>query len=203
MAHKLTRKQSEKLRQLVREEISESRKKRKFDWKYWVATGLALLGLLLGAISLRARPTVALESPLDSRNVLSTPIVISNDGMMALRDVEVASFVIQAGYQNHDLEMGSIGSSYTPPGAALESGERETVLFEHFFREDRPIIQADIALIVTFSPEFLPFFRRTRVFRFSTARQANGTLSLEHIPAADAFEKYRKVIDEVKGIMNR
>jgi hypothetical protein len=168
----------------------------KWDWKYWLALAIGIIGLILGAITLQARPTVSLEAPLDPRNVLSTPFVISNDGMLALENVEVASFLIRVADINGNLQMGNIGGGYVPPSALLEAGERETVPFKHFLSSDAPIIEADVALVVTFSPQFLAIIKETRVFRFVAVRQANGLLRLVQEPANDALQQYRKIMKE-------
>jgi hypothetical protein len=171
----------------------------RWDWKYWLATGLALIGLILGGIALRARPTISLEPPLDSRNVISTPIVISNDGMLALKDVEVTSFLYRI-----DLFTGvvrdqyDIGSGYIPPNKTLETGERETVNISTFLSNDFNINigYADIGLIVTFRPEYTPC-KRVRAFRLKTARQSDGTLRFEQQPAGDILEQYEKAVHSI------
>jgi len=200
MAHKPTKKQLEKIRQLVRQEITiiSAKSRRNLDWKFWVGLGIAVLGLILTAIGLRARPTVSLESPLNSNDVFATPFVISNDGILDLENVEVASFLIQARYENGGVAAGIMGINYIPPSAILQPGERETVPFRHFLKIDARPIDADMALIVTFTPQFLPFFKKTKAFRFVTARQANGTLRLQQEPENGALQQYEQLIENAR-----
>jgi hypothetical protein len=198
MAHKLTKKQLEKIRQIVQQSVRPTPSKPRFDWKVWAGIAIGILGLILGALGLRARPTVSLESPLDPKDILTTPFVISNDGMLDLENIEVQTFLIQIQYQNLWLERKSIGLKYFPPSKTLGIGERETVPLARLIKPTYPVITADVALIVTFTPQFLPFMRKTKVFRFITIRQPDGLLRLEQEPASDALEEYREVIRKAK-----
>jgi hypothetical protein len=84
---------------------------------------IALLGLIVGGlalIGLRARPTVSLDAPLDVNDVLSTPFLISNDGMLALRDVQVVSYGVRIQYLGGSDETNNVISQYVPPSRVIE-----------------------------------------------------------------------------------
>jgi hypothetical protein len=169
----------------------------KWDWKYWAAFGITLAGALLGAIALRAKPTASLEPPLDPNDVLTTRVVISNDGMLDLENVTIASveedvLFGSTGHVNRSTK--SLGEKYSPPAETLEIGEKETVEFRKLVTSSDPIISADIGLVVTFTPQYLPRFRRTRAFRFKTVRQADGHLRLEEQPQGELLSDYQHLI---------
>jgi hypothetical protein len=185
-------------------EVSEIRKRKprpkpkstlsrwKWDWKYWLALALSLL---LGAIGLQARPTISLEPPLDVSNVLTTRVIIANDGLLALTNVRVAEFDEDILFADYSRSLKSLGERYVPPAGRLEPGEKERVSFQslvvnlHF-----PIVTADIGLIVSFSPQYLPFLNRRKAFRFKTVADHEGRLRLEEQPAGDLMRDYEKSI---------
>ena len=166
----------------------------KWDWKYWAAFFVTVAGVVLGAIALRARPTTSLEPPLDPNDVLTTRVVLSNDGMLDLENVTVASVEEEVIFGNMGRSIKSLGEEYSPPARALEIGEKETVEFLTFFKANVPIVSADIGLIVRFTPEFLPFLRRTKAFRFKTVKQADGHLRLEEQPQGELLRDYKQMI---------
>lgn len=163
-------------------------------------SGLTMLGLILGAVGLlltaaefQARPTVSLESPLDPTNVLTTPIVISNEGLLSITDVNVATYIIEADYKDQGIEIGSLGVRYAPPNQRLEPGERETAPFQQMvFSAQSPMISGDVALIVSFMPQYMPFIHRIRPFRFRTVKQADGNLRFEQQPPQDVVRQYER-----------
>jgi hypothetical protein len=169
----------------------------RWDWKYWVAFGVAIIAL----IGLRARPTVSLEPPLDPGNVLSTPVVISNDGILALGDVDIATFVSQVNYTSGSVETGSVAVGYSPPNRTLETGEKETVAFRHFLDMTNAYVSyADVSLIVFFRPAYLPFISRKHSFRFKTVLQSDGTLRFQQQPPGNVLEEYERAKKASKEI---
>ena len=167
----------------------------KWDWKYWLATVLAVAGLILGAITLQARPTISLESPLDPNDVFSTPIIISNDGMLALNTVNVQSFFTYINYegkQSTRVQHYEIGGGFSPPDQTLEIGEKETVNLQYFLGS-RSRQQSDIGLVVFFKSPCIPILRH-RVFRFSTVAQKDGTLRLQQQPSGNIYSEYEQAV---------
>jgi hypothetical protein len=64
--------------------------------------GLAIAGTTLTALQFRARPTVALEAPLDPRNILTAQFVISNDGQLAINQVNARFIVLDLQDRNRN-----------------------------------------------------------------------------------------------------
>jgi hypothetical protein len=170
-----------------------------FDWKFWVGTvTLGLVGLLLGAIALGpvvlAVPSVSIGAALDPADVLTTPIEISNTGWFDLKDVRVETFMRNLEYQNMSgatiRDNGAAG--YFPPSPDLAPGEAKTVPFRNVFHFAAPLTAADVALIVFYREQYWPSFLRPKrkAFRFTTARQSNGTLILLKQPAEDTLVRY-------------
>src|ERR1035438_10301174 len=61
---------------------------------------LVVIGWILG---LRAGPTVSLGSPLDPNDVLTTPVEISNSGLIDLEDMRIQSFELTAFTNNAEF----------------------------------------------------------------------------------------------------
>src|ERR1700675_4778951 len=96
--------------------------------KWWTAIVVTIVLGIPTFLGLRAHPSVSLESPLDPKDVYSTPLVISNDGILDLNDVRVATLVIEIQYPAHKLEVGNIVSSYALDTPTIGIGEKKTVL---------------------------------------------------------------------------
>jgi hypothetical protein len=93
------------------------------------------------------------------------------------------------------LKESNIGLNFVPPNQTLDIGDRETIPIESFFvyRSHR-LTYADVALIISFKPEFIPFWTRTKVFRFKTVSQADGTLRFQQQPPGDVLERYKQTL---------
>lgn len=125
--------------------------------------------------------------------MFTTPVVISNDGMIALNQVDVETFVVKLVFDTGNVEKQTLRARYVPPNGVLEAGARETVPLEHIlYVPGSRVTLCDVALIVTFNNPY-PFGRGTRVFRFSGIPQADGNLRLVQQPAEDVLEMYRQL----------
>jgi hypothetical protein len=135
-----------------------------------------------------------LDPPLDAANPLTAQVVLSNDGMLPLEDVSVASFIGQANYEQGSTANGNLGTGFTPNNQTLDIGDRETVPLGSFFHAyTNRMTYADVALIVSFKPKFMPFWSRTKPFRFKTVKQADGTLRFQQQPPGDILDQYEQV----------
>jgi len=173
----------------------------RWDWKFWSSTAIGAVGLALAVLTYEARPTISLDSPLDPDDVTTTPLVVSNDGMLALKDVNVVSFFSELLYSRSMGMRDNIGTGYTPPNQTLETGERETVNLKTFVNFAAPVAGMDLALIIYYRMEYTPFHRH-RTFRFRAVRQADGKLRLQQQPAGGIYETYRKIA-EGAGVNSR
>jgi hypothetical protein len=100
---------------------------------------------------------VSLDPLLDPKDVLSTPVVISNDGMLALRGVKVKCFVLKI--RIGPTQFTNSGSSgYIPPSGIIETGAKKTVPLASFIENDGfAISDLDILMIFSFKPTLFPF----------------------------------------------
>jgi hypothetical protein len=170
------------------------REKRKNEWTT-VSPGTVgiILAILFGfpaLIGLQSHPTVSLDSPLDVKNVFSTPLILSNDGMMSLQNVRVLTFVINAQHTNGDDELMNIALGYVPPSGTMEIGEKKTVAMADMFSRDVDFTSGDFALIVKFTPAYMPFWTKRRPFRFQIVRGADGNLRFIQNPSENTLDLY-------------
>src|SRR5260370_40734299 len=67
---------------------------KKANWLKILEVSIAVASLIIGIagliLVLWSGPTISMEPPLDPDKVLTTPFVLSNDGMLTLEDVRVA-----------------------------------------------------------------------------------------------------------------
>lgn len=148
---------------------------------------------MLATMTLRARPTLSLEEPLNPLDILTTPVVISNDGMLPLNNVDVATFIIDVRYLGGGEQYHSIGVNYVPPSRELDIGEKRTVPFREFVNKLYPPIFADVLMVVSFNRKYIPFSETSRAFRFVTQTQADGKLRFEQQPAGgDIIDEYER-----------
>jgi hypothetical protein len=171
-------------------------RKRPWDWKFWSGIVIAVLALILTALGLRAaRPEVSLQPPLDPDNVMTTRFVISNQGMLSLEDVNVASFLKNfRDANNNTIGIGS--SDYTYAAGELQPGEGKTLPFAPFIKTSTPVVHGDLSLIVSFSPSYLPFWKKTKGFKFSVVQQSDGRSRLEQQPSEGVEDEYQNMRHE-------
>jgi len=156
---------------------------------------LAVIALVLG---MQARPTVSLDTPLDPASVLTTPVVLSNDGPLALTDVHVYAFVLEINMPG--LHLKNTGASgYIPPSGRMEPGEKKTVPIGQFLSYPGKFDKLDMLTVIEFRPAYMPFWRKRREFRFSGETQADGNMRLQQQPVGDAEERFDKAVKELHG----
>jgi hypothetical protein len=155
--------------------------------RYLVSLGrwiLGVIGLLSGiaASAFYFLPTVSVAQtePLNPRNVLSVPFVVTNTAPYALSSVasvcETNLLVAPNGV--------TLGNNVGPRSrlGPLEAGDRGV-----FFCDVGPEgfgapIKADIAIVVTFKPWWWVLKPRSRYFRFKSELTANGMLRWVEMP---------------------
>ena len=141
---------------------------------------------------LESRATVSLGSPVDPDNPLTTETVISNEGVLTLKDVAVESYMPFATYVN--------GPRYREISlrnwelSTLEPGQRETVALSRIIQGQPGELQdADLGLILCYRPWIVPsflWFGSPKVFRFRAQHIKDGSVRFQQQPAGDIFEKY-------------
>jgi hypothetical protein len=161
-----------------------------------ILTALGLIvALYVAELELRPKPTMSLESPLDPDDALSTPFVLSNDGLLSLEDVKVA--VIMKGFEDSRHNTVSIGAtdwSVLPMSHELKPGDKKTIPapFNRLIKTSDPVIAGEFAVVISFKPECVPFWQTYRGFRFAVARQSDGRSRFQQQPAEGVEEEYRR-----------
>jgi hypothetical protein len=112
-------------------------------------------------------------------------VVISNDGSLALEDVNVAVYIRNIQGPRYGINK-MAGTKYQPPTREIDIGDKKTIeLFPVSVGVGSPIVHVDIGLIVCYRPEFVPewlWFGMPKVFRFDSALQSDGTTRLRQQP---------------------
>src|SRR2546430_923941 len=105
----------------------------KLDWKFWVALFVGIVGAVLTAIGLQARPSISLEPPLNPNDVFTSQFVISNDGWLDLNRVHVFAYAKEIRY-DHGMVMKDLRGTEDPyMSHTLTIGERQTVPWPNIF----------------------------------------------------------------------
>jgi hypothetical protein len=160
-----------------------------------IGVGCLILGVV-GSIpviwAFQAGPTVSLQAPLNDSDVLTTRFVIGNTGPLDLENVRVDSFDEEVVYEPGLFVRKNVGLSI-PLSSTLSENHKLTVPFHDLIKSIEPIRSADIGLIVRFTPQFFPWFRRAKEFRFKTIVQSDGKLRLEEQPVGELLDDYNKV----------
>jgi len=169
-----------------------------------------LSGLILAIIALwlavKDRPTVSVGPPLDAKNLLSTQVFITNNGVLPINDVSLAIYVKSLEMKGGHNTYNEAVDGYQLPTSTLQPGEPVTTTFQIIVGNsnlgtgmtienvgDNPqFIRFDIALITSFRPAWAPFWRRTTTFRFRAVRTSEGMI-MQQVPAEDIEKEYRKI----------
>ena len=157
----------------------------KWDRKFWVGIAVGIVSIILGALVLKQRLTITLESPTDPSNIMSTQIIISNDGILALEDVDVAIFIRNIQGPKYGASRIS-GTRYQPPARQMNVGDKRTVRLAPWrVGVGQPIQNVDIGVMVCYRPEILPkwlWAGNPKVFRIDSVLQSNGEVRLRQQP---------------------
>jgi hypothetical protein len=165
-------------------------KKASWDWRYWTATALAVLGLI---VSMTWRPDISMESPLDPDNVLSTQFVVENSTWFDFTDVKAAAMS-----KNIKTTLASVGSIYSgwdtlPIPPELPAGEKRTIPYP--FRSIQfggTVLAGDFGLIISYTPKYLPFWKRERGFLFTIGVQSDGRSRFQRQPGEEVEKEYEQ-----------
>jgi hypothetical protein len=185
--------------------------KQPVDWKFWSGMIVGVIGSLATILALwltvEDRPTVSLGPPRDPHNVLSTEVIMVDNGVLPIHDVSFAVF-LKHGKIANILSINEVtDDGFEPSAKVLMPGEPVTSDLSimagpnsHLiYSNDRDkngnvdVQELDIALIAKFRPTWAPFWKRTRAFRFRTVTVGKNTV-LEQIPTADIETEYEKAL---------
>jgi hypothetical protein len=167
---------------------------RSYDWKFWA---IGVPGLVVGALALwlavEDRPTISMGPQMDANNLLSTQVKIVNEGVLPIENVSIEIYVKHAEISRGNVLNDDLAGDYTPPTGILRPGEPKITDLSRMIHGDWEYYALDIALIAHFHPMWAPFWNRTRIFRFTTAKLANGNAILEQVPAENIEDDYLRI----------
>ncbi len=143
-------------------------------WEIFVA-----VGVVLGYLSyFQPRLSVTPQQALDPSKPFSVPFIIANNGYLPFRDVEFLCGIREVkGTENRTLGKFALRFPHNRL-SVLEPGKPATISCDFFAAkgfEFFPVISADIAIIVQFRPQLLPWSKRES-FRFITTEAADNKL---------------------------
>jgi hypothetical protein len=145
------------------------------SWKV-AAASATFLGIVTGYLSLVPRISVENSQLLNLADPFATPFVVSNDGPLGINDVILSCLLIYV----ESTGGGTIEGLTVGPNPVIEGmdpGERATLpcTFHPVFGFTNPLKAADIAIVVNFRPDFVPWHQIRRL-RFKTLKGSDGHL---------------------------
>lgn len=142
-----------------------------------------VLGICVSLLSLSPNISVVPGQSFNPHDPLSTPFLITNDGLLPLHSVEIfwgSNFM-----RNPNLSVESLSLGYaSPPIKIIHRKEQKTFFCPPIFKWKVPINSADIIIRVLYRPDFL-FWRQEMDFRFVAARDISGTVRWLPKPMAE------------------
>lgn len=139
----------------------------------------AVLGIVSGWVALVPHVSATQTQPLNLSDPFSTPFIVSNDGPLAIRDVNFECYSFSIRTQGPPpSEIKNIG--FVPMDASLlrmKPGERATVPCFFPITSDDPLQSADVVLLVRFKIAFIPWLPCCENdYRFQTSRAGDKNL---------------------------
>jgi hypothetical protein len=147
---------------------------------------IGIPGIYISVLSLLPRVSVSQPSPVDASDPFATRFVISNDGWVALHKITFSCGVV---YINAANDSGVIGRPdysvrFTAPDLVADEllpARKATIPCVQPVHFKAPVVNADVAMVVEFRPDFL-WWRREEKFRLLGTRQADGFFRWEEQP---------------------
>jgi hypothetical protein len=152
-----------------------SRLRTLLKWIGYAFTGLAtFLGVVTGYLTLVSKVSISQNLPLTPEDPFSTPFVISNDGPLGINHIQVycQAIKVRAEAQNFEVRNGKL-QNFIPAIPGMEAGEKLTAPCWFPFHTRTPITEADLAIRITFRPDFVPWETK-REFRFVMTSGSEG-----------------------------
>ena len=148
-------------------------------WQIFVVVA-TLLGVLTGVLSLLPKLSISSSGPLNPKSAFTTPFTLSNEGFLSIMSVNIFCAIREAKFEGDREIIGTedYRSRFTTPdhaAAELKPDEKYTFSCAFLFNEDAPLIKADIAIIISYRPAWVPW-RQEKVSRFVTKKSSDGRL---------------------------
>lgn len=172
---------------------------RVLEWFLGLSIGIS--GLTLTALQFQARPTASLGDPFNPNDVWTTPLIISNDGLTDLEDVKFYAYIRKLDYRRGNKHIGfednGAENTLLKDVDTLATGDKQEITPMQILtmKVGLPIESADFAIAISFRPAYW-FRRKWRFFRFTSAKNYDGTNRLVPIAVGDTEDRF-------KGLANR
>jgi len=157
----------------------------------WILGISTIGGLILGALAFFPRPALEIDQPSDPSNALSAPLTVENASLLPLEDVRIAiglcsvtamtargftGTIRDATAKSCSRETWGVVFIYSKwRGHTLLADEGETIFMADLFDSTgiKRITNADIAILISYNPWFLPI-SRTKIYHLFTRKLENG-----------------------------
>ena len=170
---------SELLNSKNKDNASGSREPRAKRIGKTILTLLAIWGVLLSSwVVFNPRVFVQPGVVLDPNNPAFTPFIIHNQGYLAIYDVKVKNSFKYLKLQGDItvVGLGDYSNRFSDPkhvASVIAPGEQYSVLLSLSGMKHNKIENADIAILLTFKPKWLPWRRETK-HRFVSSQSKDG-----------------------------
>jgi hypothetical protein len=150
----------------------------------WLALFVALGGVSVAA-NIRQREesniTLVYEQPLDGKDPLSTPFVITNQGELTIRNVQFSCRVEQLVFKDYVFDGGdNAGMVFVsqPPIASIEPQRSHSTFCRVSKFKGRELETGAIRVAIAFEAPYFMFWAQheNQEYRFVTARTGDGTI---------------------------
>jgi hypothetical protein len=191
MGHRQTKKQLEKIRQLIRQEIAPNPSQTKLDWKSWTGLAIGALALILAIIELRPTLTASYSPPTDPARLLSSRFTITNDGYLPLNGVHAICYIEKT---HSPYTYSNMARGVSPYNATLDPSDALTVPCDsdvHIIQN--PVQDADLAIVVAYRSWPFTFIRHRKFFRF-VSRRNGQTITWDRQPVSVLEDNFNRMV---------
>jgi hypothetical protein len=164
----------------IKIDVAESRKKRNKMVIFVVLNILAVWGVVLTTWVVFNPRVFVLSSgvALDPNNPAFSPFFVQNQGYLAIYDVNVSCSVkyLKLPGDIHVVGIGDYTNRFSDPkqvASVIAPGEQYTILLPLTGMKHNKIEDSDIAIVLSFKPQWLPWRRKT-IHRFISTRSKDG-----------------------------
>ena len=142
-------------------------------WRLIVAVSV-ILTIIVSFLSLSPSIVVLPAQPLDIKDPMTTPFVVTNESLLPIHSVEILCGVnkVYSSKMTSGVESLSLGYA-KPPISIILHKEQETFFIPPIFNFKAPIDTGDITVDISYRPDFL-FWRKHHSIRFVTVKDSSG-----------------------------
>jgi len=145
-----------------------------------LAAAIALILTVAGSyFSFSPKIFVEASYPMETKNLFTTPFVISNDGVLPVHSVSYHIIIRRAVNEIGGTVIANKGKGMQPTEylvPILQAGEKATTGIPSPFGN---IVSGDIDFVVSYRPSFIPWTQE-KIFRFGSSKESDGKLVWRH-----------------------